>query len=177
MPSPRRWKRPPRRYASAWLNLLTPLQRFLQSLFYRRNALLALDSQSLASTPEVLYYQVLPAAPLRAQAIERRPEPQLPGSRPFYQVQVIVEPADAGNVHVTLYCNHREFSELEYAGDLFAAVARHILSQRQGAERYPCYITDLDLSRVLGDGRSQTVHYLRYKAELETALNAALQQA
>jgi adenylate cyclase class 1 len=158
-------------------NLLTPLQRFLQSLFYRRNALLALDSQSLASTPEVLYYQVLPAAPLRAQAIERRPEPQLPGSRPFYQVQVIVEPADAGNVHVTLYCNHREFSELEYAGDLFAAVARHILSQRQGAERYPCYITDLDLSRVLGDGRSQTVHYLRYKAELEAALNAALQQA
>lgn len=158
-------------------NLLTPLQRFLQSLFYRRNALLALDSQSLASTPEVLYYQVLPAAPLRAQAIERRPEPQLPGSRPFYQVQVIVEPADAGNVHVTLYCNHREFSELEYAGDLFAAVARHILSQRQDAERYPCYITDLDLSRVLGDGRSQTVHYLRYKAELEAALNAALQQA
>ncbi|OYT96337.1 MAG: adenylate cyclase [Pseudomonas sp. PGPPP3] len=158
-------------------NLLTPLQRFLQSLFYRRNALLALDSQSLASTPEVLYYQVLPAAPLRAQAIERRPEPQLPGSRPFYQVQVIVEPADAGNVHVTLYCNHREFSELEYGEDLFAAVARHILSQRQDAERYPCYITDLDLSRVLGDGRSQTVHYLRYKAELEAALNAALQQA
>ena len=158
-------------------NLLTPLQRFLQSLLYRRNALLTLDSQSTSRMPEVLYYQVQPAAPLRAQSVERRPEPQLPGSRPFYQVQVIVEPADAGNVHVTLYCNHREFSELEYGSDLFAAVARHILGQRQGAERYPCYITDLDLSRVLGEGRSQTVHYLRYKTELETALNQALQQA
>ena len=158
-------------------NLLTPLHRFLQSLLYRRNAQLTLDSQSIPTSPEVLYYHVLPAAPLRAQSIERRPEPQQPGSRPFYQVQVIVEPADSGNVHVTLYCNHREFSELEYGSDVFAAVARHILGQRQGAERYPCYITDLDLSRVLGEGRSQTVHYLRYKTELEAALNQALQQA
>ena len=51
--------------------------------------------------------------------------------------------------------------------DPVAAVARHILNQRRGAERYPCYITDLDLSRILGDGQAQTIHYLRYKAEFE----------
>ena len=84
-------------------------------------------------------------------------------------MQAIVEPLDADRVHVTLYCNHREFSELEYGGELFASVARHILSQRSEAERYPCYITDLDLSRVLGEGHAQTVHYLRYKAELESS--------
>ncbi|MFZ3184300.1 MAG: class I adenylate cyclase [Pseudomonas sp.] len=158
-------------------NLLTPVQRFLQSMLYRRNAQLSLDTTQLPMDLELLYYQVLPAAPQRAQHLERRPAPQSLGSQPFYQVQVIVEPAEQRSEHITLYCNHREFSELEYGQDLFAAVARHILSQRQGGERYPCYITDLDLSRVLGDGHNQTIHYLRYKAKLEEALNSALQRA
>jgi adenylate cyclase class 1 len=114
-------------------------------------------------------------------------------------VQAIVEPADGQRMapgerldlgqrrpagtpghkrsHVTLYCNHREFSELEYAGDLFAAVAQHILAQRRDGARYPCYITDLDLSAVLGEGHMQSVHYLRYKSRLEAALNQALQKA
>ncbi|MOA06704.1 hypothetical protein D3C78_1263590 [compost metagenome] len=56
-------------------------------------------------------------------------------------------------------------------------MARHILAQRREAERYPCYITDIDLSRILGEGQAQTIHYLRYKAELESALNRALQNA
>lgn len=158
-------------------SLLTPLQRFLRSLLYRRNALLPLDSPQPQTALELLYYQVLPAAPSRAQRLERCPPPQAPISHPFYDVQAIVEPADKTRVHVTLYCNHREFSELEYAGGLFAAVAKHILAQRRDGERYPCYITDLDLSAVLGDGQAQTIHYLRYKARLEEALNNALQHA
>ncbi|MDU9411161.1 class I adenylate cyclase [Pseudomonas sp. zfem005] len=158
-------------------SLLTPLQRFLQSVLYRRNALLPLDSPTPPSNLEILYYEVLPSPPQRAQQVERRAAPQAPVSHPFYDVQAIVEPADADRVHVTLYCNHREFSELEYGGELFASVARHILAQRSEAERYPCYITDLDLSRVLGEGHAQTVHYLRYKAELEKQLNQALNKA
>lgn len=158
-------------------SLLTPLQRFLQSVLYRRNALLPLDSPTPSSDLEILYYEVLPSPPQRAQQVERRAAPQAPVSHPFYDVQAIVEPLDADRVHVTLYCNHREFSELEYGGELFASVARHILSQRSEAERYPCYITDLDLSRVLGEGHAQTVHYLRYKAELEKQLNQALNKA
>ncbi|MNE06466.1 adenylate cyclase [compost metagenome] len=158
-------------------SLLTPLQRFLQSLLYRRNALLPLDSPAAPGALEVLYYEVLPAAPQRARQVELRPPPPAPVSHPFYDVQAIVEPVDGKRAHVTLYCNHREFSELEYAGELFAAVARHILAQRRDGERYPCYITDLDLSAVLGEGQAQTIHYLRYKARLEAALNAALEKA
>lgn len=158
-------------------SLLTPLQRFLQSVLYRRNALLPLDSPLPPAALEVLYYEVLPAPPHRARNLERRAPPQAPVSHSFYDVQAIVEPAEHGQVHVTLYCNHREFSELEFGADLFGAVARHILAQRRGAERYPCYITDLDLSRIVGDGHAQTIHYLRYKAELEGALNRALQSA
>ncbi|WP_220812480.1 class I adenylate cyclase [Pseudomonas paralcaligenes] len=158
-------------------SLLTPLQRFLQSVLYRRNALLPLDSPLPPAALEVLFYEVLPAPPQRARHLERRAPPPATASHSFYDVQAIVEPADGGRAHVTLYCNHREFSELEYGAELFGAVARHILAQRRGAERYPCYITDLDLSRVLGDGQAQTIHYLRYKAELEGALNRALQSA
>ncbi|MHA6494849.1 class I adenylate cyclase [Pseudomonas borbori] len=157
-------------------SLLTPLQRFIQSLLYRRNALLPLDSaQPLAL--EVLYYEVLPQPPSRAQRLERRSPPQSSVNYPFYDVQAIVEPAGGKQVHVTLYCNHREFSELEYGGDLYAAVAEHILAQRREGERYPCYITDLDLSAVLAEGQAQTIHYLRHKARLEEALNTALQKA
>jgi adenylate cyclase class 1 len=157
-------------------SLLTPLQRFLQSLLYRRNAQLPLDNPVGDVPLDVLYHQLLPDAPLRAQSVERRPAPQAPLSHPFYDVQAIVEPGDGRQRHVTLYCNHREFSELEYGRDLYRAVAQHILAQRSGGERYPFYITDLDLSAVLAGQQAQTVHYLRYKSELEDALNAALQQ-
>jgi adenylate cyclase, class 1 len=158
-------------------SLLTPLQRFLQSVLYRRNALLPLDSPDSAQSLDILYYQIQPNAPLRARRLERRPPPLSPTSPPFYDVQVIVEPVTGKRAHITLYCNHREFSELEFSGDLYAAVAEHILAQRHEGNRYPCYITDLDLSAVLGEGQAQTVHYLRYKSRLEEALNQALQQA
>ncbi|MDH4553629.1 class I adenylate cyclase [Pseudomonas sp. BN417] len=152
-------------------SLLTPLHRFLQSLLYRRNAQLPLDSPQLPPAPEIFYYEVMH----QGRQLERRIAPTAAMSHPFYDVQAIVEPAEQGMVHVTLYCNHREFSELEYGAGVFAAVARHILAQRREAERYPCYITDLDLSRVPGKGQAQTVHYLRYKVELEERLNRALQ--
>ncbi|WP_166794169.1 hypothetical protein, partial [Pseudomonas aeruginosa] len=53
-------------------------------------------------------------------------------------------------------------------------VARHILAHRAESEPYPCYLTDLDLSRLFADEQPQTLHYLRYKSVLETALNQAL---
>ncbi|MCY1276096.1 hypothetical protein D9M70_247510 [compost metagenome] len=103
--------------------------------------------------------------------------PESAVSHPFYDVQAILEPTAGGRLQVTLYCNHREFSELEYGAGLYQAVARHILAQRSGSERYPCYLTDLDLSRVLGKGQLQSIHHLRYKARLEAALNQALQSS
>ncbi|MCY1496529.1 Adenylate cyclase, class-I [compost metagenome] len=158
-------------------SLLTPLHRFLQSLLYRRNASLTLDAPADSAALEIRYYQILPPAPLRAQQLERREVPESAVSHPFYDVQAILEPTAGGRLQVTLYCNHREFSELEYGAGLYQAVARHILAQRSGSERYPCYLTDLDLSRVLGKGQLQSIHHLRYKARLEAALNQALQSS
>lgn len=156
-------------------SLLVPLQRFLQSIQFRREALLPMDSNHAASL-EILYYQLLPSGPGRARRVEMRPAPQTPVNKPFYDVQAIIGKAAPGEVQVTLYCNQREFCELEHGDQLFSVVAREIVGQRREAERYRCYITDLDLSGVIGDGQSSSNLYLRYKADLERSLNEALEQ-
>jgi adenylate cyclase class 1 len=156
-------------------SLLVPLQRFLLSIQYRRDAALPMDSAQ-PKNPDILYYQLSPHGQGRARRVEARPAPQTPANKPFYDVQAIVGKAAPGEVQVTLYCNQREFSELEYGDQLFSVVAREIVEQRRESERYRCYITDLDLSGLLGDGHGSSNLYLRYKADLERALNAALEQ-
>lgn len=153
-------------------SLLTPLHRFLQAMLYRRESVQPLENPQ--PVLEIAYYQLVPAAPLRAQRLEPRPVPLNDVIQPFYDVQAIVEPGSGARGHVSLFCNHREFSELEYGENLFASVARHILAQRSEEQPYPCYITDLDLSALLGGRQPSVVHYLRYKASLEEALNSAL---
>ncbi len=154
-------------------SLLTPLLRFLRSVSYRRITQLPFEESRLAAM-DILFYRLQQPAPDQPLALERRALPREEASNPFYDVQAIVEPGEQGRSHVTLYCNHQEFSSLEYGAGLFAAVARYILAQRSGAARYPCYITDLDLSGLHGGGRTQTVQHLRYRAHLEAALNQAL---
>jgi adenylate cyclase class 1 len=156
-------------------SLLVPLQRFLQSILYRRDAMLPMDAAPPPNL-DILYYQLLPSGPGRARRLETRPSPQTPVNKPFYDVQAIVGKSVPGKVQVTLYCNQREFSELEHGDQLFSIVAREIVEQRRETERYRCYITDLDLSGLLGDGQSSSNLYLRYKADLERALNEALEQ-
>lgn len=153
-------------------SLLTPLLRFLQSVSYRRTTQLPFEQSQLAAM-DILFYRIAAAAD-QAPVIERRPAPRSNISDPLHDIQAIVEPSERGRPLVTLYCNHLEFSSLEYGAELFAAVARYILAQRSGGERYPCYITDLDLSGLRGTGRAQTVQHLRHKAQLEAALNQAL---
>ncbi|OPA96691.1 adenylate cyclase [Pseudomonas fluorescens] len=157
-------------------SLLAPLQRFLQSILFRREALSPLDSQQPLGEVQILYYQLLPSGSLRARGIEPRPAPSTPANKAFYDVQAIIGKAAPGQVGITLYCNQREFSELEFGDQLFAVVAQEIVGQRQETERYRCYITDLDLSGLLGDVQSPSNLYLRYKAELELSLNSALSQ-
>ncbi|VVO44646.1 class I adenylate cyclase [Pseudomonas fluorescens] len=157
-------------------SLLVPLQRFLQSIVYRRDALLPLDATRPMATLETRYYQLLPSGNGRARRVEPRPAPQTLANKPFYDVQAIIGKAKPGQVQVTLYCDQREFCELEYGDQLFSVVAKEILGQRREAERYRCYITDLDLSGLLTDVQSPSNLYLRYKADLERALNEALDQ-
>ncbi|MFC6337197.1 class I adenylate cyclase [Pseudomonas sp. CCM 7891] len=157
-------------------SLLVPLQRFLQSIIYHRDARSPLDPQQPLGTLQTLYYQLLPSGSGGARRAEPRPAPQAPANKPLYDVQAIISKNAPGQGGITLYCNQREFSELEFGDQLFAAVAQEIIGQRRETEHYRCYITDLDLSGLLGDVQSPSSLYLRYKAELEQSLNEALSQ-
>src|SRR5690606_25965754 len=109
-------------------SLLNPLQRFLSSILFRRDTSLALDASRPGRIPEVLYYELLPATGAQARSVERRPSPQNDPGQPFHNVQAIIQRHEGQRPQVTLYCNQREFSELEYGGRLFSAAARHILA-------------------------------------------------
>lgn len=156
-------------------SLLLPLQRFLLSVQRRQSALCPLTELTPLAF-ELRFYELLPGMPGRAQRIERR---QLAGQgegQTYFAVQAIIEQREGAPRQVSLFCDHREFSQLEYGRGLYLAVARHILGQRAGEQRYPCTITDLDLSATPGGGAVQTLQYLRYKTELEQALNDAMAQ-
>ncbi|PMZ96321.1 MULTISPECIES: class I adenylate cyclase [unclassified Pseudomonas] len=156
-------------------HLLLPLQRFLQSMLMRRDAQLPLDSLPLASL-RILYYQLLPSGIGKARSLEPRPAPSDNQNQAYFEVQAILQAGTGEEVHVTLYCDQQEFSELEHGDQLYAVVARQILRQRRGSGSYRCYITDLDLSELLEDEQGSTSLYLRYKRELEQALNDGLEQ-
>ncbi|MCL5042038.1 MAG: class I adenylate cyclase [Gammaproteobacteria bacterium] len=153
--------------------LLLPLLRFLYSVRLRRQINQPLDAQR--NQDELQIGEILPASANHPTRILPRPVPELKLEADFYAVQAIAEPsAQHNNWVVSIFCEHREFSALEHGDQLFAAVARHILDRRREHSRYPCYITDLDLSAADPAGKMQTIHYLRYRQQLEQALNQAM---
>ena len=96
----------------------------------------------------------------------------------FFNIQAIAEPGLDGELRFNIFCDQQEFMGLDLAEALYKAVASYVLSRRSKQERYPCYITDLDLSQCKSllnpDGELQVSHYLKIKAQLENKLNRAL---
>ncbi len=74
-----------------------------------------------------------------------------------------------------IYCNDQVFSSLEQGDQLYSSVSRFIVQARKSAEKYPIYITDIDVPYYeLGassDDALQMVHYLNYKQRIEKKLN------
>ena len=69
----------------------------------------------------------------------------------------------------TFFCDNEEISPLEYGNKVLAEVARLILRHRSNKERYPSYITDLDIS-ALANLSQGTANHLVHKMQLEEAL-------
>jgi adenylate cyclase class 1 len=96
----------------------------------------------------------------------------------YFHVQVIVNLADQKPVF-TVYCEDQEFSSFDYGKTLFREVAKYVYKRRASGEKYPIYITDLDLApSLLGDRAAsnvQIIEYLNYKKRIEEALNREMQ--
>ena len=166
-------------------SLLSPLDQFIQSVLFRRSSehshflgagsnSFELDSFDLSHF-EIGFYEVIQSAN-NVQLNRRNVLNQIDGNN-FFNVQAIADQDLNGRLLFNIYCDQQEFTELEFGKDLYNTVARFILSRRESHERYPCYITDLDLSRYRGENNipTQTIDYLKHKQKLEQALNLALQ--
>ncbi|MDQ2076860.1 class I adenylate cyclase [Marinimicrobium sp. ABcell2] len=157
--------------------LLRPLHYFILSVLTRQNLVPDLTREP-ASDYSVEFYEW--QGDNGRGYLEARSITSDINQLAFVSIQVIAEPALDSGLNYTIYCDEQEFSELEHGEDLFSAVAVCILERRQGGQRYPCYITDLDLSQcrdlLAPQGGLQLSHYLSIKAELEQRLDLALQQ-
>ncbi len=159
--------------------LLRPLHYFIRSVLTRQNLVADLTREP-ASHYDLYFYELQGNSSRSRGHLEPRSIASDISQLAFVSIQVIAEPGEQTGISYTIYCDQREFSELEWGPELFREVAACILSQRRGGERYPCYITDLDLAQcrdlIAPQGGLQLSHYLRIKAELEQRLNRALQE-
>lgn len=160
------------------VTMLAPLDQFIKATRYRQSteqALLQIQLDSdVMETLNIEYYELHQR---HGEWQASRRELHVDSGNPnAFHLQAIAERSEDGQLRFTLYSDDAEFSELEYGLDLYQEAARYVLSRRGSRQRYPCYITDLDLSRCADQQQpSQTVSYLTYKQQLESALNQALQ--
>ena len=111
---------------------------------------------------------------LIVQSVETGPDSGSPG---YVELKVITERA-GDKTEFTLFCNGVEFSTVAHGDGVFDTVARHIVGLRRHKGRYPIYITEIDLSGIVGaeerTASPRTLHYLSYKKRIEARLNQAL---
>jgi len=161
--------------------LLRPLCRFIRVVVERQS----LDHEYLHTAPSqintmqpIKIYEMLGDIKQKTAYLEPRTVGQDLSQLQFINVCAVAEPGTAEELNFTIYCDGKEFSALEFGDELFQVVARYILSRRQQAETYPCYITDLDLSLcrdlIAPQTGLQLIHYLRIKNDIEEKLNSVL---
>ena len=155
--------------------LLIQFHRFFSAVLPRRDAALDIDPLEHHQTP-VEYYQLRFDKKWIAKRVGIDESRQ---RQSYFNVQVIGESGDNGAHHYTIYCDQQEFSSFEHGAELFSEIARYVLERRRGGERYPIYITDIDIARLMERGRrggpTQTIQFLSYKQRIEDRLNSALQ--
>ena len=96
----------------------------------------------------------------------------------FFRIQVIADINKNGNRHYIIYANEKEFNSFEYDSELYKNVAEEVMKTRSDEQRYPIYITDIDLSSELKESESshgvQATQLLKFKQEIERRLNQAI---
>ncbi|MCW8931816.1 MAG: class I adenylate cyclase [Gammaproteobacteria bacterium] len=96
----------------------------------------------------------------------------------FFRIQVIADLNKDGSRRYVIYANDKEFNSFEYGRDIYKKVAEEVITTRQSKQRYPIYITDIDLSPELREAESshgiQSTQLLKFKHEIERRLNQAI---
>ncbi|MCW8917293.1 MAG: class I adenylate cyclase [Gammaproteobacteria bacterium] len=156
--------------------LLNHFSRFFESVSNRVNFMLQ-EGQAGGGIKGVEFYRISSDAIGRRRAKMVAPE-FYQQNKSYFSLQVIVEQNDSGQSIFTLYCDGKEFSTLEHGTELFNTVVQHVLVLRNSGQRYPIYITDISLDRlVVGEenvNKMQSSHFLNYKRRIEEQLNRSM---
>lgn len=176
-------------YIQPYINaasLLNPIDTFIQSALYRQSASERISAKGKAQgryfiETQVLYYEIQNSAKDQPpKVVPYSLESRLTAQKDAFSVQAIAELGPNNKPIFNLYCDQNEFSVADWGQGLHHAVARFILSRRKSGDNYPCYVSDLDLSSVEVTARFnniQTIDYLRYKLEIDNAINEALSRS
>jgi len=156
-------------------SLVKHLQQFFASV-HRRMKFLNTDEDSQPIAKLVQFYKI-ESSEYEGSYLEQHTINRYVRPIKYIGLQVIGDKIE-GAVIFTIYCEGREFSSLKFGEALYVEVAKHIINRRHSGEKYPIYITDMDLSKGLLDMDMrylQTFHFLKYKKEIEHYLSVALE--
>ena len=155
--------------------LLRPQVNFIRAAMQRQ---LHTSDPGKVDDIQIRMYELIGNIKLQQGRLERRELHNNLAQLHYINIKAIVEMDSDQELRFTVFCNEQEFSSITYGDELFKAVASYIVRRRKQGERYPCYITDLDLSLCHDTLAQQTGlqlgYYLQLKADLEHKLNAAL---
>ncbi len=155
--------------------LIKHFDLFFQSTINRR-LFLMLDAQHDIENLEIEFYSVNKSKDRPFQITRVNNDIDEDYHR-FFNVQVIGNPDDNHN-SLCIFCEDTEFSLMEHGNRLFNVVAEYIMERRSSGEKYPIYITDIDISHGMMEQidirELQTIHYLNYKKRIEDSLNKAI---
>ena len=155
--------------------LINHFNLFFKSTINRRTFLM-LDVQTNIENLDIEFFSINYNNTKKIQINNLNNEVEENG-RGFFNIQIIGSPDDEHN-SLSIFCEDKEFSLVEHGKELFNVVADYVIQQREGGQKYPIYITDIDISRgLMGQVKSdklQTIHYLNYKKQIEEKLNKAI---
>ena len=146
---------------------------FFKSIAKRRNLLINGNSQPIEEISSEFY--LLTKKRNQYFSIKKIDVAPKSDNLNFFNIQVLGDLDKKDNTTLSIYCQDEEFSTVDYGGEIFNAVANHVLELRDYNRAYPIYITDIDPSRGLFFGSDvehiQTIHFLEYKRRIEARLN------
>ncbi len=160
-------------------SLVGHYSRFLGAAILRRNASEHSADLSANVSLDIEYYNISKAHNGR-HYLKQLKENYSEFNNDYFGIQVIGQLDNGRNSMFSMFCNGIEFSSLEYGDNVLREVAKYVLKHRNTREKYPIYITDVEVPRNSSNNSSegcnslQTINYLDYKKIIEDRLNAAL---
>ncbi|VAW73128.1 Adenylate cyclase [hydrothermal vent metagenome] len=149
--------------------------RFLAAAILRCNASEHSADLSAAVSLDIEYYNISKASNGR-NYLKQLKDDYSEFNSDYFGIQVIGQ-LNGENSMFSMFCNGNEFSSLEFGDNVLQEVAKYVLKFRNTHEKYPIYITDVEVPRNDKSQESnslQTINYLDYKKIIEARLNAAL---